>query len=367
MKRCLPLFLFSLLASIVGVAPAVADTVYRGDQTLWRDTVWEGEVLIDGVLTVAPEVVLEIRPGTRVSFTFMDSNDDGVGEHEIFIQGRLHAVGTGAEPIIFTSAETAPFAGAWGAVNMMMSETDNRLAHCVMEYAYRGYHAHFSRVEIADCLFRRNMRGLQFQESTVTLQRCRIVDNFNGMQFRNSEVKIDQTVISGSYWGLRCVYTDLLLTDCVVEDNAINGVNLRDSTLSAEGNRILGNRRGFYLQRSQAEVRGNEVAKNSEHGIFLEDSEVVVTANRLTGNGRAGVRWLNSGGVLRDNDLSGNGTYAVINDGEAPLDADDNWWGTPDSEMIAERIRDAHDRPGVGEVTYRDALTEPPVRTQSLR
>ncbi len=362
MKRVL-LFAALLLSWSLSAA---AETVYRGEQTLWQDTVWQGEVLIDGILTVAPEVVLEIRPGTRIRFTFMDSNGDGVGEHEMFIQGRLHAVGTEDDPVVFTSAESRPFSGAWGALNMMMSEEDNLLAHCVMEYGYRGYHAHFSRVILADCIFRHNTRGLQFQESTVTMKRSRVVNNFNGMQFRDSDVVIDQSFISGSYWGLRSLYTDLRLTDCIIENNAINGVHLRDSTLLAEGNRIVGNRRGLYLQRSQAGVRGNHIAGNSEHGIFLEDSELEGTHNRLTGNGRSGVRWLNSEGILRANDLSGNGTYAVINDGHTPLDATGNWWGTADESLIGGLIRDGRQRPGLAQVFYDEALAAPPARLPSL-
>jgi len=362
MKRIL--FFAALLLS--WALCASAETVYRGEQTLWQDTVWQGEVLIDGVLTVAPEVVLEIRPGTRISFTFMDSNGDGVGEHEMFIQGRLHALGTEDEPVVFTSAESRPFRGAWGAINMMMSEEDNLLAHCVMEYGYRGYHAHFSRVTLTDCVFRHNIRGLQFQESTVTMKRSQVIDNFNGMQFRDSEVIIDQCRISGSYWGLRCLYTDLRLTDCVIENNAINGVHLRDSTLFAEGNRIIGNRRGLYLQRSRAEVRENLIADNSEHGIFLEDSELESTHNRLVGNGRSGVRWLNSEGFLKDNDLSGNGTYAVINDGNTPLDAKGNWWGTIDNSLIGQLVRDGSQRSGLAEVFYDEALVSPPTGSSSL-
>jgi hypothetical protein len=346
--------------------PAAAETVYRGEQTLWQDTVWQGEVLIDGVLTVAPEVVLEIRPGTRISFTFMDSNGDGIGEHEIFIQGRLDAVGTEENPIVFTSARRVPFAGAWGAINMMMSEGDNRLVHCIMEYGYRGYLAHFSSVAVTDCIFRHNVRGLQFQESTVTLRRCLILENFNGLQFRDSDVIIEQSRISGSYWGLRCLYTDLRLTDCVIEDNAINGVHLRDSTLLAEDNHLVRNRRGLYLQRSRAEVRGNHIADNSEHGIFLEDSELDGTHNLVTGNGRSGVRWLNSRGTLRANDLSGNGTYAVINDGNTPLDATGNWWGTADESLIGGLVRDGRQRTGLADVFYDEALTAPPARLPSL-
>jgi len=345
---------------------AAAEMVYRGEQTLWQDTVWEGEILIDGVLTVAPEVVLEIRPGTRVSFTFMDSNADGVGEHEMFIQGRLRALGTEDKPVVFTSAESRPFSGAWGAINMMMSEEDNLLAHCVLQYGYRGYHAHFSRASLTDCVFRHNVRGLQFQESTVTMKRCRVIDNFNGMQFRDSEVMIDQSRISGSHWGLRGLYTDLRLTDCVIENNAINGVHLRDSTLLADANRIVGNRRGLYLQRSRAEVRSNLIAGNSEHGIFLEDSKLEGTHNRLVDNGRSGVRWINSEGLLRANDLSGNGTYAVINDGNTPLDARGNWWGTVDNSLVGELVRDGSQRSGLAEVFYDEALLSPPAELPSL-
>src|SRR5512137_44983 len=126
MKRGL-LFLLMMLAALP--ARAAEPLRYQGEQTLWQDTVWDGEVVVDGILTVAPGVTLEIRPGSTVRFTRFDSNGDGIGEHELFCQGTLRAVGSLDRPIRFTSAETSPRRGDWGAINMMTSETDNLLEH----------------------------------------------------------------------------------------------------------------------------------------------------------------------------------------------------------------------------------------------
>lgn len=358
--------LLALLLFTASVLSAAAEPLtYRGEQTLYQDTTWDGEVLVDGILTVAAGATLEIRPGTTVRFTRLDSNGDGVGEHEMFIQGVLLALGTAAAPVRFTSAEKAPAPGDWGALNMMASEADNRLAHCVVEYAYRGFHAHFARGRLENSLFSRNVRGLQFQESTVTLASCRVVGNLNGMQFRDSTVQLSDSLVVDNYWGVRGVYSDVRLDGCRVEGNLVNGVNLRDSSLQASGNRIAGNRRGLYLQRSRGNVEGNDLLGNSEHGIFLEQSDCQVTGNRIHGNGRAGVKWVDSTGRLSANDLAANGEYALVNEGAAPVDARGNWWGSAEAAFIARAVRDAADRDGVGPVDIGAPLAAQPAQPEN--
>ena len=89
-------------------------------------------------------------------FTRFDSNGDGIGEHELFAQGRLLAQGSAAAPILFTSAQPEPQPGDWGALNLMTSEDPpSLLEHVTVEYGYRGFHAHFSRAELHDCSFLR--------------------------------------------------------------------------------------------------------------------------------------------------------------------------------------------------------------------
>ncbi|AMV70639.1 hypothetical protein DBW_0239 [Desulfuromonas sp. DDH964] len=341
--------MLTLLAILCTVSPVAAALSYTGEQTLWQDTVWEGEVLIDGTLTVAPGVTLAIRPGTLVRFSYRDTNGDGIGENEMFIQGILKAVGSAEAPIRFT-ATGEPRPGAWGAINMMMSEEENVLEHCIVEYGYRGFHAHFASAAIRDSVFRHNLRGLQFQESTVNMERCRIEDNLNGIQFRNSVVQLRDSVITGSYWGLRGVYNELTMKNCRIEDNLINGVNLRDSTLNISASRITDNRKGLYLQRSKVAVEDSLLTDNSEHGLYLEDSAGVVRGNRIGGNGRAGVRTLGFAGEIVGNDLAENGEYALQNDGATAIVAPGNWWGVVDAEGIAALIRDNRDRPGTGPV-----------------
>jgi hypothetical protein len=356
--KIIPL-LIALLAVLAPPALAAEPLRYSGEETLFQDTVWEGEVHIDGILTVAPGTTLEIRPGTVVRLSRLDSNGDGIGEHELFVQGVLRALGTAAAPILFTSAEETPVPGDWGAINMMASEEDNVLSHCTVEYAYRGFHAHFARGRLADVVFRRNVRALQFQESTVSLSDCTVEDNLNGLQFRNAEVTLERLTIRRNYWGLRCVYSDVRVRDSLFEGNLINGANLRDSTVSVEGCRFAGNRKGLYLQRSRGTVRESTLLDNSEHGIFLEDSQCDILANRVAGNGRAGVKWVDSEGIFQDNSLVNNGEYALINDGEGAVDARGNWWGTTSPEAIAILIRDGVDRTGLGLVDAGEPLSGP--------
>ena len=232
--------MFCLYAALATVSPVAAALTYSGEQTIWQDTIWEGEILIDGVLTVAPDVTLSIRPGTIVRFTFRDTNGDGIGENEMFIQGAFKVNGTVSEPVRFTAAGK-PRPGVWGAINLM-SEEENLLAHSIVEYGYRGFHAHFAKAAIRDSVFRYNLRGLQFQESTVSLNNSLIVNNLNGLQFRDSKVNLSDVDIIGSYWGLRGVYNELTMKNCRIEGNLINGVNLRDSNLTVFKSRIAGNK-----------------------------------------------------------------------------------------------------------------------------
>lgn len=348
--------LLLLLLAVSSAGPVLA-LEYRGENTIYTDTVWQGEVLIDGILTVALEAKLEIRPGTRVRFVKRDSNGDGIGESEIFAQGRLVALGTAERPILFTSAEEDPAPGDWGALNMMMSENgENLLEHCLIEYGYRGFHAHFSVASLHAVSLRNNLRGAQFQESTVQIEDSEFSHNFNGLQFRDSKVRITNSRIFANHWGIRAVYVELLMSGNQLRDNRTNGVSLRDSKAQLLGNELTGNRRGIYLQRSRATLSGNRICASLEHGIYLEDSYAEIEHNLVSGNGRSGLKVLNSGGRVAQNRIELSGEFSFYNAGEDDFGVGANWYGAGISPVYL----DGTTRAGLGRLTLAPPLATPP-------
>ncbi len=341
-----------LLVLLLLPAPTFALLHYQGETSLYEDTVWEGEVLIDGILTVAMGTTLEIRPGTVVRFTRFDSNSDQIGEHEIFIQGRLLALGSAEQPILFTSAETSPRPGDWGALNMMMSEEDgNLLEHCIIEYGYRGFHAHFSKGELRHSRFRFNQRGAQFQESEVRIEDCDFVNNFNGLQFRDATVALLNSRIHDNHWGVRAVFVNLRIEGCEITGNRVNGISLRDSDFVIGNNLLRDNRRGLYLQRSRGRVTENRIVGNREHGIYLEDSIADLQENLLADNGRSGLKVLDSGGEVIGNRFDGNHQFTLVNAG-----ADDFSIGVNQLPLVGAELLDQQVRPELGRIVAPEPL-----------
>lgn len=340
------IFLLLLFATLLPTMTMALE--YRGESTIYQDTVWQGEVLVDGILTIADGATLEIRPGTRVRFARRDTNADGIGESEIFAQGHLIAKGTLLQPIVFTSAEIHPRRADWGALNMMSDEGGNLLEHCVVEYAYRGFHAHFSSAQLRHSLFRSNQRAAQFQESDVVIDNCIFENNFNGLQFRDSRVQMSNSRVSGNHWGVRAVFVELQMMNNRIENNLTNGISLRDSSARLVANLIQSNRRGLYLQRCQADVSRNRISANREHGIYLEESQAQVQENQILDSGRSGIKIFNLTGRIENNHISGSGEFTFFNAGTADFSIGANWYGAAD---VLPQILDGQNRPGAGILT----------------
>lgn len=347
------------LLIILLLLPVTAFAVeYHGESTIYVDTVWQGEVLIDGILTIAIGATLEIRPGTRVRFSRIDSNGDGIGESELFAQGRFIALGTPEAPVIFTSAAEQPAPGDWGALNMMMSESgENQLENCLVEYGYRGFHSHYSIAALRSSIFRYNQRGAQFQESTVSISDCDFNHNFNGIQFRDSKVLLENSRVTRNNWGIRAVYVELQMKGTRIEGNLINGISLRDSKLQLHDNILTDNRRGIYLQRSSGKLSGNAITHNREHGIYLEDSTVDVQANLIRSNGRSGLKLLNAEGLVENNRIENNTEFTIYNAGAEDFTVGPNWYGSPGRKPD---LMDGRSREGLGLLLVAPSLSRQP-------
>jgi len=350
-------YFFTIFVSVF--ISLTACTAYAGDKGVLRlhdhsfntDQTWSGVVEIDGVVQFSAEAKLTILPGTVVRFVRTDSDGDGIGENEIYVQGVLHAVGTTAEPIVFTSAEENPAPGDWGAVNLMASENDkNRFENCVVEYAYRGFHMHFSRATVKKCTLRDNYLALQCQDSTMDVSGCVIERNRGAIVFKDSKLTIKDNIIRDNYWAIRFLYGEAEIEGNIITDNLINGVTFRENKARLKGNTISRNRKGVSSESSEVNIYGNNIDNSSESGVYLRGSKGYVKFNEVTLNGNAGISIEDSDVTIKQNNITDNRNYGIDNNGSMTVKAGTNWWGTTDTAKIAGMVFDNSDDPEVGKV-----------------
>ena len=187
--RLLPVVAFmALCAACTTTTPAVK----MGDSVIDGQVRWQGEVLVDGIVTVKKTGSLTIAPGTRVSFVPRDDDGDGIGDAEILVEGNLQAVGTAEEPILFTSAADKPEVADWKYLYIDFGRGESALDHVISEYGYSGLQVHFSRARVTNSVFRYNVDGLRFSTVNLLAAGNRMYDNTHGLRYeeRNSRAAI---------------------------------------------------------------------------------------------------------------------------------------------------------------------------------
>lgn len=129
---------------------------------IMENTTWtkeDGPYVIFKDTVLIPGVELVIEPGTEVVFipNYNEKAEDNwawLGILEFITLGKLTAVGTEQEPIIFTSLEGEnPVPGSWGSLDIHNS--DSRMEYCVLEYGDYGVFCVGASPEIRSCLMRK--------------------------------------------------------------------------------------------------------------------------------------------------------------------------------------------------------------------
>lgn len=183
-------------------------------------------MLINGSVKVAKEATLIIKPGTEISFSRQDKNADGLGDGTLVIEGRIVAIGSESEPIVFRSAEREPQPGDWLEIRADFA-TEALFKFCEIRDSAYTLHAHFSKGSIEDCTIRFNIDGCRLGESQFSI-RNNLFENNEGkaINFRNSEVGISRNIIRDNGSGIFVFETNRKLK---IEENNVydNFYNIR--------------------------------------------------------------------------------------------------------------------------------------------
>lgn len=191
----------------------------KAPSVIYEDTTWSGEVLVEGAVMVARAVTLRIEPGTIIRFKRIDRDNDGIGDGELRVTGRIIAKGTAEKPILFTSAEKEPKAGDWSYLLLFTSGGENVIEHTTFEHAFTGLQVHFSRALVRDSVFRNNIEGIRFGRAELDIEHNQIFSNDIGIRYHRLEgpVNIRENVVNNNGVGLFLVPSNQNFVDFSVD------------------------------------------------------------------------------------------------------------------------------------------------------
>jgi hypothetical protein len=257
--------------------PLHATPIVLHDQVISTNTEWSGEIVIEGVVVVGRQATLTIAPGSRISFTSVDRNGDGIGDGEIRVLGAIRAVGKPNAKIIFTSAAPQPAPKDWSYLLIFTSPAVNHLSWCEFHYGFSGLQVHFSTLTVDHCDFTNNYEGLRFGRANLNVTGNLFADNDIGIRFTRMEgpVIISSNDIRNNRIGLFLVPS---------------GQNIRDF--------FEPDRSGTPWNTGHLQISGNNIYDNAWYNLNLGEKQ------------------------LWDLEISG------------------NYWGSVDPEAIAEKIFD---------------------------
>ncbi len=204
MRRLLPLLLLIITCCVPLRPLEFTDLVISDPQ------VWQGEVRIKGVIRVTRTGSLTLLPGTRLLFSRIDIDGDGIGDAELFVEGELIARGTAERPILLTSAEENPQPGDWKYLYLDYARKAE-IEHLIAEYAFSGLQVHFCRAQIISSEFRYNVDGVRFSTANIRLEKSFLHHNRHGIRFeeRGGRGVVQQNRISDNQVGLFAVTRSL--------------------------------------------------------------------------------------------------------------------------------------------------------------
>jgi hypothetical protein len=328
------------------------DTSYR-NRIITEDTVWQGQVLIEGSLTIAPQVTLAIAPGTTVRFRSTPGGETGF----LLIRGRVQAIGTKEAPITFTSDEINPVPGDWQGIMILDSFKKNLLEWCRIEAAVTGVAAEFSDLTLRQTTMTRCRTGASVRSSSVIITGGGASECVTGFFSRDGDADLDAVKFSGNRHGITVKGGSLFLSSSEITGSERSALDATGARLHLEGSSLVKNGAGVTLSGCRGELVGNRIEENRGAGLELAASPLRITGNRITGNGTTGVIVRSGGGTLWDNILERNGDGELAVTGSEDVAAPGNWWGTAELDRIRGRIRE-----GVGGTVLFTPILEAPPR-----
>lgn len=170
-------------ASVLLAGCALGPTLEHADRE------WKGNVPVRGVEIVPEGTTLVIHPGTKVRFAFLDKDGDGWGDAGLRVEGRILALGTRENPIVFEAGAGDGLPGRWGEI-LLESKESSAFRNCRFSGAQWALHSHFTSLRVESSLFRDNNGGMKFRGDPVEIYGNTFAGNGTAIRYWESSPEI---------------------------------------------------------------------------------------------------------------------------------------------------------------------------------
>ena len=167
MKRTRPKLLLAtgLTALGLNLTPQSASAATTSGAMTVNET-WSGTVSLVGDVTVLSNVTLTILPGTKIQCDARADNQNGginTARIELIVNGVVSAVGSAAQPILFTSWPLAPtdpgVPGDWYGIRLANAAAASTFSYCALEYGIDALSVGATQPVVRQCTFRQNQNS----------------------------------------------------------------------------------------------------------------------------------------------------------------------------------------------------------------
>ena len=308
--------------------------------TITEDVIWRGTVVVKGALVVAPQATLRIEPGTKIRFMVAKGSRQ---LPRLVIMGRIQAVGTLDQPILFTStSESSVKNVVWGGILLLSSEKRNQLEHCRIEFAETAFEGRFSTISMKSVSIATSKTGVFLRDSTAGVTLSKVSDCETGIEAYDSELELRDTSVSGNRRGAALYRSSVVMASVTVTGNSQHGILVEEGRIKMTSSEISGNGIGAYIEDVEGQLFMCRFVRNIETGLHLVTARLKVNRCQINENLHDGLKLEDERATIWGNAFSGNGGYNLVNAGAESISAPLNWWGAADESSVTSKIFDVN-------------------------
>jgi len=300
-----------LIVSLAFSINAFANTIIPGGTVSGTWTLAGSPYLVQGSIMIPNDSTLTIEPGVTVNFQ---------GTYKMYVQGRVIAIGTATDTIIFTAADTT---NGWRGIrfdNTTINNDTSKLSYCKLQYGKATGTSpddnggafdfnNFSKAIISNCLISNCTAntyggGIYGYDSSPIITNNTISNNTayygGGIYCIGSSPTITNNTISNNtanYYGggIYCNGNDPTISNNTISNNTANyygggiycgGSTITNNTIS--NNTALIDGGGIYCFQNNPTISNNAISNNSASGfgggIYCAYSYLTITNNTISNN-----------------------------------------------------------------------------------